>query len=113
LHVLLLFLFFFRSCFHLYLPSFPSRRSSDLFFRVEVEGVDLEELVQHLFVAVAQRAQQHADRQLAAAVDAGEQRVLRVELEVQRAEEHTSELQSRENLVCRLLLVKKKKTRKK
>src|SRR3546814_9565425 len=31
----------------------------------------------------AQRAQQHADRQLAAAVDAGEQRVLRVELEVQ------------------------------
>src|SRR5690606_40682673 len=30
-----------------------------------------------------------------------------------RSEEHTSELQSRENLVCRLLLEKKKKTRKK
>src|SRR5215475_15119227 len=29
----------------------------------------------------------------------------------QRSEEHTSELQSRENLVCRLLLEKKKKTR--
>src|SRR6266511_6035427 len=29
--------------------------------------------------------------------------------EVLRSEEHTSELQSRENLVCRLLLVKKKK----
>src|SRR5690606_40435454 len=29
-----------------------------------------------------------------------------------RSEEHTSELQSRENLVCRLLLEKKKKTRK-
>src|SRR5690606_11799327 len=28
-----------------------------------------------------------------------------------RSEEHTSELQSRENLVCRLLLEKKKKTR--
>src|SRR5690606_14969672 len=28
----------------------------------------------------------------------------------QRSEEHTSELQSRENLVCRLLLEKKKKT---
>src|SRR5690606_39906741 len=28
-------------------------------------------------------------------------------LEVQRSEEHTSELQSRENLVCRLLLEKK------
>src|SRR5690606_31793514 len=29
-----------------------------------------------------------------------------------RSEEHTSELQSRENLVCRLLLEKKKKTKK-
>src|SRR6202044_2611952 len=29
----------------------------------------------------------------------------------QRSEEHTSELQSRENLVCRLLLEKKKKER--
>src|SRR5215475_4279805 len=31
----------------------------------------------------------------------------------QRSEEHTSELQSRENLVCRLLLEKKKKNIKK
>src|SRR5690606_25894913 len=31
--------------------------------------------------------------------------------QVGRSEEHTSELQSRENLVCRLLLEKKKKTR--
>src|SRR5690606_39949761 len=30
---------------------------------------------------------------------------------VRRSEEHTSELQSRENLVCRLLLEKKKETR--
>src|SRR5690606_40546098 len=30
-----------------------------------------------------------------------------------RSEEHTSELQSRENLVCRLLLEKKKKNKKK
>src|SRR5436309_5027471 len=30
-----------------------------------------------------------------------------------RSEEHTSELQSRENLVCRLLLEKKKKNRQK
>src|SRR5690606_40605363 len=29
----------------------------------------------------------------------------------ERSEEHTSELQSRENLVCRLLLEKKKKSR--
>src|SRR5690606_41746263 len=33
----------------------------------------------------------------------------RFELSEDRSEEHTSELQSRENLVCRLLLEKKKK----
>src|SRR5690606_40800042 len=33
------------------------------------------------------------------------------ELATQRSEEHTSELQSRENLVCRLLLEKKKSAR--
>src|SRR5436309_4740295 len=33
--------------------------------------------------------------------------------ETNRSEEHTSELQSRENLVCRLLLEKKKKKKKK
>src|SRR5690606_25405306 len=32
-------------------------------------------------------------------------------LQIKRSEEHTSELQSRENLVCRLLLEKKKKNR--
>ena len=39
----------------------------------------------------------------------GEQ--LRIEMHV-RSEEHTSELQSLTNLVCRLLLEKKKKTKK-
>src|SRR5690606_10845644 len=33
------------------------------------------------------------------------------QLPIIRSEEHTSELQSRENLVCRLLLEKKKKTK--
>src|SRR5437868_7460830 len=35
-----------------------------------------------------------------------------LELELARSEEHTSELQSRFDLVCRLLLEKKKKTNK-
>src|SRR3546814_10449512 len=52
-------------------------------FRSKMEHVVLEEDRQHLLVAVAERAQQHRHRQLAATVDAGEQRVLRVELEVQ------------------------------
>src|SRR5438874_10330140 len=33
-----------------------------------------------------------------------------VDIRLQRSEEHTSELQSRRDLVCRLLLEKKKKT---
>src|SRR3712207_7917280 len=35
--------------------------------------------------------------------------VLRLDVDVARSEEHTSELQSRQYLVCRLLLEKKKK----
>src|SRR5690606_39760650 len=38
-------------------------------------------------------------------------RIDEVEKEGSRSEEHTSELQSRENLVCRLLLEKKKRPR--
>src|SRR5690606_7790701 len=37
--------------------------------------------------------------------------ILKYTTQVVRSEEHTSELQSRENLVCRLLLEKKKNTR--
>src|SRR2546425_8742032 len=40
--------------------------------------------------------------------DGGEQRLRRNEREVDRSEEHTSELQSLAYLVCRLLLEKKK-----
>src|SRR6266511_5586324 len=39
-------------------------------------------------------------------------RFRRIHLRTGRSEEHTSELQSRENLVCRLLLEKKKKNQK-
>src|SRR3712207_6851624 len=42
-------------------------------------------------------------------VHAREQGVLEEELAVRRSEEHTSELQLRQYLVCRLLLEKKKK----
>src|SRR5258707_2755570 len=42
-------------------------------------------------------------------VDAGRASIHRIHVDVQkRSEEHTSELQSRQYLVCRLLLVKKK-----
>src|SRR5690606_41073415 len=37
--------------------------------------------------------------------------IIRSDGDIPRSEEHTSELQSRENLVCRLLLEKKKKNK--
>src|SRR5690606_2748490 len=40
--------------------------------------------------------------------DLDEERVVAITRTLSRSEEHTSELQSRENLVCRLLLEKKK-----
>src|SRR5690606_40285841 len=63
-------------------------------------------------------AQPRPPRSLRAAATAGARRLRRPDLHppghdrpgADRSEEHTSELQSRENLVCRLLLEKKKKT---
>src|SRR2546422_6865181 len=65
---------------------FPTRRSSDLAF---VERRD------------------HQRRYVAGHAPAGEA----VRLREERSEEHTSELQSRLHLVCRLLLEKKKNNR--
>src|SRR5690606_40106510 len=55
-------------------------------------------------------AQHHLDRLAAAADQAAAHARLRLDAteRAERSEEHTSELQSRENLVCRLLLEKKK-----
>src|SRR5690606_41162128 len=79
---------FFLSCYgdHRDLHSFPTRRSSDL---------------SALAAGRSPNAPQGAIREV--------RRRSRV---ARRSEEHTSELQSRENLVCRLLLEKKKTTTK-
>src|SRR5947209_10571392 len=66
---------------------FPTRRSSDL-VAVALEHAGVEQLVLEL-LAVPVAVLGH---------------------EPQRSEEHTSELQSRQYLVCRLLLEKKKNT---
>src|SRR5690606_42105747 len=65
------------------------------------DELDLDTLHWHLYAALADRAllQQPALAQIAAHVDGPDP--LRAWA---RSEEHTSELQSRENLVCRLLL---------
>src|SRR5437762_5776376 len=66
-----------------HLHSFPTRRSSDLLFAI----------LRHC------RSSRRSQRKLLRIKNA---------LEVQRSEEHTSELQSPMYLVCRLLLEKKK-----
>src|SRR5690606_40328400 len=88
---------------HAHLPdhhSFPTRRSSDLLQRSLRHGphyrlADCAELQQVLFT--------HIEPAHLAVIGIGD------EAGIERSEEHTSELQSRENLVCRLLLEKKKK----
>src|SRR5690606_42033047 len=93
----------------LVLPSFPTRRSSDLaegrelapgLLRLAIEpglrGLVVREELRQVLVEL------HVVRD-----DRGHRRRHRLG-QVARSEEHTSELQSRENLVCRLLLEKKK-----
>src|SRR5205085_9733300 len=78
------------------LHSFPTRRSSDLL-------VDARPRAEH------QPPGDHHQRGDVVEADVGELRGA-VQVEEGRSEEHTSELQSQSNLVCRLLLEKKKKT---
>src|SRR5688572_32504343 len=78
------------------LHSFPTRRSSDLPKHDEVD-------------ALIQRRRALEPRILAAgeAVVPGRPRCQLPQVAEPRSEEHTSELQSQSNLVCRLLLEKK------
>src|SRR5690606_41632767 len=94
------------------LPACPTRRSSDLRrvralawsspFEVCVEGATARGSDAGLrsVCLPAPARMDHAHRP-------GGQAPRRGEEYVTRSEEHTSELQSRENIVCRLLLVKK------
>src|SRR5439155_24633634 len=94
----------YRCCHRRHLHSFPTRRSSDL----ESEPRDLRLLFRRnaqlggriVREATAQRAQ-HFVRWFARGRD-------QEHVPEPRSEEHTSELQSRGHLVCRLLLEKKK-----
>src|SRR5207302_10491779 len=92
---------FYCSCHLPDLHSFPTRRSSDLCFTSHYSYQRDDQRLDVAEPAVLQvEDQQHIQRSDA---HADKQRNVK-----QRSEEHTSELQSRENLVCRLLLEKKK-----
>src|SRR5690606_42102442 len=89
------------------LHSFPTRRSSDLTLGAIVHGTG-ENLI-HRAASV------HLKERRRLIVVPRETPLSMIQLEnmrrAARSEEHTSELQSRENLVCRLLLEKKKKNK--
>src|SRR5690606_42076349 len=102
-----------RYLHHRYLPPFPTRRSSDL--DPDVAGGQPVHPVAGLPVgrggAAAGECADAVTRQLREKVRQVGARGVPVQSEAalgERSEEHTSELQSRENLVCRLLLEKKK-----
>src|SRR5690242_21134586 len=75
---------------------FPSRRSSDLDYRPDHDGPATLLLG---YAQMSEPAIRAGIKELAAVVRTA----------APRSEEHTSELQSHVNLVCRLLLEKKKK----
>src|SRR5699024_12349755 len=82
---------------HRYLHSFPTRRSSDLVqlkpFMPQIQLLHLLNKLLHLLLAIPKLMPSRPT----------------VPNQQMRSEEHTSELQSRFDLVCRLLLEKKKK----
>src|SRR5690606_40551489 len=89
-------------------PSFPTRRSSDLRVNYGLDGSIEERFLGREVIAV---------EDLLPSIDEAEEgevvailcRLTDYMVNSNRSEEHTSELQSRENLVCRLLLEKKKR----
>src|SRR5947208_4549184 len=92
----------------LYLNSFPTRRSSDLFGSadgdldaemVAIAGAIIRQRTGQFDPSTYRDRYQEALQQLVEAKTKG------------RSEEHTSELQSPDQLVCRLLLEKKNKTK--
>src|SRR5262249_59349596 len=92
-------LFSHRSGPHRDLHSFPTRRSSDLL-------VGLPPPLR-IFRGVTQRTG-HCNHLVKVSADRRRSLAFLPALRLERSEEHTSELQSLTNLVCRLLLEKKK-----
>src|SRR5690606_39877929 len=94
---------------HRYLPPFPTRRSSDLFHRIGGTAADASSSwssasgADRLPDCTSRSARRSRAVRLLPAASSSSCSASNV-----RSEEHTSELQSRENLVCRLLLEKKK-----
>src|SRR5690606_39932794 len=93
------------------LPSFPTRRSSDL--SCARLSASLRSISRNALILVMLNLQRmdtclrRTGRRRAIMATEGH-RQWQAAMKLERSEEHTSELQSREKLVCRLLLEKKK-----
>src|SRR5690606_42164918 len=105
-------LFSLRSPPHRDPPSFPTRRSSDLAGPEPMSQSHRQRgRVEQRLARQLQAEREQAFRARCEIVAAREQHDGADNDDRGRSEEHTSELQSRENLVCRLLLEKKKSSR--
>src|SRR5690606_42063373 len=93
---------------HIPQPPSPPRRSSDLPSRSDSVGHQTPLYQQHLNAGARMVNFSGWDMPIQYQSVIEEHQAVRQHAGV-RSEEHTSELQSRENLVCRLLLEKKKK----
>src|SRR5438132_2914983 len=98
---------------HRHLHSFPTRRSSDLtdYRRPLVNAVwprpdHIANIVIDPLLAADDTLSLKSHRERVTVID----RAFQLKLPSRRSEEHTSELQSHSDLVCRLLLEKKKIT---
>src|SRR5207253_8947872 len=94
------------------LHSFPTRRSSDLMAKYHaslepVEAMYERELARQTELAEIRQELYERGTLSASDVQQGRRALVKAQKDV-RSEEHTSELQSRGHLVCRLLLEKKK-----
>src|SRR5690606_41525928 len=94
-----------------YLASFPTRRSSDLGAAMLEHGVAAAALAAYdekLCPEISPLILRNRGAGPFGLLNLLDERCGGVFDNIDRSEEHTSELQSRENLVCRLLLEKKK-----
>src|SRR5690606_41650880 len=103
---------FFTGCGTLrYLHSFPTRRSSDLDRLMNHQGTETISIeLSAEMVHSSASASPFGSRGISASLFFARCSRQAPLSKIERSEEHTSELQSRENLVCRLLLEKKKET---
>src|SRR5207302_9650549 len=90
------------------LPSFPTRRSSDLLPWILASAFGIGLLLVVVLWSPWRKSAQPAPVRRTTIELGGDVPLYPYTAPMLRSEEHTSELQSRENLVCRLLLEKKK-----